>query len=367
MNPAARQPWIHSWYGDFLAFFTVPFLFITLAFFHLPPFRESDQILLQKCIYIVLFIDWAHIFAQYHRIYSNPLEPQKYRWIYPLSYILLIPVVSVLVQTAGFRRIDFILVYFVIFHFIKQHYGFLKIYSKTDGSKSRLEGMTESLLFYLTMVTPVLVWHVKGLDYQYKWVSIFYKSPLFSYLLPVAAGLYLLTLCLYVVHEWNRSRRNGFFNLPKNLALLVGACSWGAASLLPQATSLIIFTVTFTHDISYMFIVWFTGRRDEKILRNEVRWISWYSFPGLLFFFGVLIVLSDVLICIHLEMTYDHNWNYWIWGRTFNFLDRAEGWWLSFAWSIFFATQAHHYFIDRFLWKKEKDLTFMIQTGKYNP
>lgn len=363
----SRQPWIHSWYVDSLCFFLTPFLFVVLAFFDLPPFRNVDAGLLSKAILVVLFIDWAHIFAQYHRIYSNPLESSRLKWIYPLSYLLLVPVMTVIVHFTSSIAIDTLLVYFVVFHFIKQHFGFMKIYSKTDGKKSQREKITEDAAFYLSMVAPVVYWHVKGFSYDYKWINLFFKWKIFSYLLWPVMIAYVGAFILYAFDEYKRTTRNGFFNFPKNLSLLSAVVGWGAISFLSESTMLVVFTVTFTHDLSYLFYVWLIGRRDHKYVRKEVKWISWWSIPGFFAYLCLLVVLSDILTIVHLELTNDNNWNYWIWGTTFNSLAKQEGWFLSFGWSVFFATQAHHYFIDRYLWKKEKDLGYMIKSGQYKP
>lgn len=359
------QPWVHSWYADSLCFFLTPFLFIALALFNLPPFRLQDEILLENVIILVLFFDWAHIFAQYHRIYANPLESKRLKWVYPLSYLALIPIMTALVYLTKATWIDTVLVYFVVFHFIKQHFGFMKIYSKTDGPKSKREAYTENMVFYLSMFTPVVWWHAHGLKYWYKWTEFFIKSPLFSYIVWPMIAVYAVSLVMYARDEYVRSKRNGMWNIPKNISLVTAMAGWGIVAFMPQSKLLIIFTVTFTHDLSYLFYVWLTGRRDSKIISKKVSWFSWWSLPGLLMYLVVLIVLSDILMVVHLELTRDNNWNYWIWGQVFNSLSVKDGWMLSFGWALFFATQAHHYFIDRYLWKKEKDLVYQIKTGNY--
>lgn len=358
------QPWVHSWYADCMGFFLAPFLFIFLAIFKLPPFSGLDNSTFQFVIIMVLFIDWAHIFAQYHRIAYNPLEDKKLKWIYPLSYLAFIPIMAFIVGFASAPYVDTVLVYFVVFHFIKQQFGFIKIYSKTDGPKSKIESKLEDAFVYLTMFTPVFYWHVTPLGYEYKWVSMFIKSPIFIYVFWVSAVAYLVTFLIYVRNEYLRTKRNKMFNIPKNLSILTAILTWGLVSILSEATSLVIFSVTLTHDLSYTFFVWFIGRRDEHILKKKVNWISWWSVPGFFAYVTVLILISHVIMVVHLEMTFDHNWAYYLYGRFFNGITRIEGYWLNLGWSLFFATQAHHYFIDRYLWKKEKDLDYMVKTGR---
>lgn len=358
------QPWIHSWYADSICFFLIPLVFILLAVLMLPPFNMIVPGKFSYIILAVLLIDWGHIFAQYHRIYSNPLEDKKLKWVYPISYLLCIPVIAALVHYSNAGIIDTLLVYFVIYHFIKQQFGFIKIYSKTDGPKSQRESVTETVLFYSSMAAPVLLWHVKGIGYEFKWTMLFWKSPFLEYLVWPVFAVYLTSLCLYIHDEYKRTQRNGMFNIPKNLALLTAMIGWGGVSVLTHAPMLIMFTVVLTHDLSYFFYVWMIGRRDHKTIKQKVHWFSWWSIPGFIAYFVFLIVLGDVIMTVHLESTQDPNWNYVIWGQIFNGIGVQKGWLLSFGWAIFFATQAHHYYIDRYLWKKEKDLAYMVKTGR---
>lgn len=358
------QPWVINWYSDILGFFLAPFVFLTMGFFRVPPFDGENPRLLENMIFLVLFLDWAHIFAQYPRIYSNPLESKRLKWIYPISYILLIPIMTFLVHLTGGYEIDTFLVYFVVFHFIKQQFGFIKIFSKTDGLKSKFDKLAEDIFFYLTMYAPVFYWHVKGPNYAYKWIDLFFKPPFLKYLLWPVLGLYLVSFVYYLYSEVRRTRANGMFNIPKNLSILTAAMTWGAVSLFPDAAKLVIFTVTFTHDLSYTYFVWAIGRRDRVYVKKKIEWLSWTSVPGFFLYTAALIVLSDIIMVIHMEMTKDQNWTYWVWGHTFNWITKQSGWMLSLGWAIFFSTQAHHYFIDRFLWKKEKDMEFMVKTGR---
>ncbi len=360
------QPWIMNAYADFFGLFLVPFLFIFLAFIKSPPFDSPNSKFLGFCILLVLIIDWAHIFAQYPRIFSNPLESKLNKWLYPLSYLLLLPVMTILLNIFSVTFIDTLLVYFVIFHFIKQHFGFVKIFSRTDGPKSIWEKRFEDLFIYLTMWAPVIYWHAVPFGYDYKWVSLFIKIPGIEFISIMVFVIYAFSFLNYIRMEFVRFKKDHFFNIPKNLSLLSAILGWGIVSILSDSTSLVIFTVTLTHDLSYTYLVWVIGRRDKKILNQKLKIFSWNSIGGFIFYVLCLVLISHIIMITHLELTKDLNWNYLIYGKMFNFLKSDNQWLTNFGWSLFFATQAHHYFIDRFLWKKEKDLEYMVKTGKYS-
>lgn len=357
------QPWIHSWYGDFFGLHFIPILFAILALFRLPPFREINAGLLEQLVFAVLIIDWAHIFAQWYRIYSNPAEKLKTKYIYLFSYLLLIPVITLALHFDTRMIINRFLIYFVVFHFIKQSFGFIKIYSRIDGIKTKFESYVETTLIYSAMVCPVIYWHVKFPKPDFTWAYFFLKSPVFSYLVIPAFTLYGFCLILYVSNEYKRWKTKQIFNVPKNLALAAAAIGWGAISLLPESKLLIMFTVVLTHDMAYTVFVWYIGRRDTKIQTSKVSWFSWWSVPGFFLYVIAIIAVSHPIMVLHLEMARNAEMDYWMLGKIFNNAPYS-GWWQNFGFAIFFATQGHHYFIDKYLWKKEKDLAYLVHSGQ---
>lgn len=361
------QPWVHSWYGDSLGFFLIPLSFILLATFSLPPFGNFDPKYVGVVISYVLLIDWAHIFAQWHRIYCNPVESTRAKWIYPISFIVLVPIIALYFQYVSIDHVEKFLIYFVIYHFIKQHYGFIRIYSKTDGSKTKFESVTESALVYLCMWTPVLYWHIDFPKKDFYWNLHFLKNPVTQNLFYPAIAAYAFCLVAYVFAEYKRTKRNQMFNWPKNIALTLSALGYGLISIMVESKMLIFFTVVFTHDVSYIFLVWFIGRRDEKLKTKKIAWYSWWSVPGFTWYLLALILMGQTIMALHGELGHDLNRHYFLVGKFFNDLPWSAGWWQNFGFALFYATQAHHYFIDKFLWKKEKDLSFMMKTGQFNP
>lgn len=359
------QPWIHSWYGDSIGFFAIPFIFFTFALFNLPPFNGLSRSNLTAIIYGVLILDWGHIFAQWFRIYLNPAESKRAKYIYSFSYLLLIPILTLMMMfVIDQPYVESFLVYFVIYHFIKQHFGFVRIYSKIDGVKTKVESFSEDLFVYLTMWVPVIYWHIKFPYDTYYWVIHFIKIPFVHTLFYVGLSLYCSSFLIYVYFERKRFIANKIFNMPKNLAIISAALGWGAVSFFNDVPVLIFFTVVLTHDFSYLVLIWFIGRRDEKTLNNKVRWISFWSVPGAFIYVLVVLFVSRLVIGIHAELVFDMNKSYFLIGTLFNSLSNDSRWLIKLGWSVFFATQGHHYFIDKYLWKKEKDFSYLTYSKK---
>lgn len=357
--------WFHSWYVDTLCLHSIPLIFTFLAAFDLPPFRKETFGVLIAMITWIIVIDWGHIFAQWFRIYSNPVESPKLKWLYPLSYLALIPLLTVIVQFSGRVPVETFLIYYVIYHFIKQHYGYTRIYSKIDGPKSKTEILIEDIVIHASMITPVLYWHVTFPYEEFLWKMHFLKFGVFQYLFYLSALIYCISFIAYGFFEIKRSLRNGYVNWAKNLAFFSAALGWGVVSILSDSALLIFFTVVLTHDVSYTCFVWLIGRRDQQKISKKIPWKSWFSIPGFLFYILALGIVSQVILVVHHRMVGHHVSNV-VYGNLFSWIPYMTGWAGSFGIALFFATQGHHYFIDRFLWKKEKDLEYMIKTGKHS-
>lgn len=360
---AKEQPWFHSWYGDILGLHLVPLVFSFLAIMHWPPF-SSGQPVLKYLLGLIIIIDWGHIFAQWPRIFSNPLESSRNKIGYIVLYLCSIGILAIYLHYGHQPYVDLVLIYFVIFHFIKQQFGLIKIYSKTDGPKTKIQNRLENLFIYLSMVVPLIYWHIDFPLKDFYWIQYFFKSDYFTNLFQVTLALYVLSFAAFVYFEFMRTKQNRFFNVPKNMAILATAMGWGIVSIAIDAPQLVFFTVVLTHDLSYTFLVWITARRDKVLQHGKVAWVSWFSVPGLLAFMIVLVAMSQLVLLIFSEMAKNVNINHFIFGTLFNHEPFEERWIRSLGWAIFFGTQAHHYFIDRFLWKKEKDYAYMKHTGR---
>jgi hypothetical protein len=359
------QPWIHSWYGDTLGFFTIPILFVALAYFHLPPFNGLSRSDLSSVVYAVLVLDWGHIFAQWYRIFLNPAESRKAKFLYTLSYVLLILTLALLLTFFLIHSyVETFLVYFVIYHFIRQHYGFIRIYSKTDGEKSKIESFVEGLFIYLSMWTPVIFWHIEFPFDTYYWVVHFIKFLYAKELFQIALLFYFLSSILFVYFELKRFLKTKVVNTPKLLAIFSAGLAWGSVSFFKDVPILIFFTVVLTHDVSYIVLVWFIGRRDKILTQNKIKWNSLWSVPGSIVYFLGILIISRLVIGVHAEIVFDLNKSYFLIGTLLNDLKNDSTFLIKLGWSIFFVTQGHHYFIDRYLWKKEKDLSYILNNKK---
>lgn len=366
-NQIKTGNWIHSWYVDTIFFNIIPIIIPVLFVFKLFPFNGLSAAHFNLILIWVFAIDWGHLFAQWLRIHSNPLETKPSRFKLTSLYLVLVLFFMFLIEAnQDYGSIFTFVTYFVIYHSIRQHFGFIRIYSKTDGLKTKIDSFFEKSFIYLSMITPVVYWHISFTDPKGIWHKDFIKHDGWKYAFVTCAFFYGISFISYCLSEYKRTKINKNFNIAKNLAVVSTVFGWGIISFLPQNPLIITLTVQLTHNISYVVLIWIIGRRDTKIMNGVVPLISWFSKPGLFFYALAILVVSQTVMVVYKEMSFDFNHNYFIVGTALNWIPKGTGVWEHLGRGIFFATQIHHFIIDAYIWKKEKDLPYMIKTGQFS-
>lgn len=360
------QPWFANWYLDFCAINLVPLLAMILALCGIWPFQGEWDNSLTILVAFIIWFDWTHIQAHWFRILGNRAEQKKTKIIHSLSFLLFI-VINVTLYHLGYSKwLEIFLVYFAAFHFMRQQYGLIRVYTKGDIDKKKYETHLEYILFQLVMITPLILWHTIPPYTNFYWSRIFFKSYLFTWIYYVLLGFTVLTMIAYIVLETKRTLRTQNFNIPKNLTLFTTAIGWGVLTFFKQPHLLVYFTVIIAHDVSYLFLVWWFARRDEILLKKRIASFSWVSVKGFVLYYGFLAIFSELLFIVHWQIV-QPDMTPKFFGNLFAFIPHsADGIMRSFGMTLVFSVQFHHYFTDRFLWKKEKDLLYLINTGQYS-
>ena len=264
-----------------------------------------------------------------------------------------------------------LLIYFVIFHFMKQQYGFLRYFSRDEYRAHPRLRHWEDGYFYLGVLAPVVSWHVQAptaLLGMY-WTQYFLRA---DWLAPLSQWLwygYGLAAAGYWFIQWRYVWCGGSVPLPKYLVLLLAHLGWGALSLFPDKGMLFWLGVVLYHDLSYFMFIWLIARRDHRLQQlPRPRWFSWKSWPGALGYVFLVCLLADLLIHAHLSLvagSYKKGFHALL--LPAGVIETLTGWYQTMlgafesqllflvGWALFFSIQAHHYFIDRYLWKREKD------------
>lgn len=350
-SQAYKQPWINSASSDALFILMPPFLALMLVALFPQQFRESDEMPLIYWLVLIVFIDVAHVYSTLYRTYFNPLEFKEKQ-----SLLISIPI---LCYVAGviFYNLDAllfwrILAYLAVFHFIRQQYGFMRLYSRFE-KKSRLLSGIDSVTIYASTIYPILFWHLNP-DRNFNWLIegdfLHYESRFLS---NVGFALYLIILFIYFAKEAYIYLNFKKLNLPRNLLILGTALSWFFGIVYFNGDLAFTTLNVISHGIPYMALIWFFEKKKHSTTQTHTSKVLKASFGK----YGIVVFIAILIVFAYFE---EGLWDGLVWKEhsaafsPFAFLPQIEETkLLSLLVPLLALPQATHYILDGFIWRKQ--------------
>ena len=154
-----------------------------------------------------------------------------------------------------------VLAYVAVFHFVRQQYGFMRLYTRTENY-SRICRVIDSLAIYSATLYPLLYWH-SHLTSELHW---FVQGDFFT--IPASLGvifqyLYWGVLITYGVKELILCIRTKSLSIPKNLLVLGTCASWYLGIITFKGDLIFTLFNVVAHGIPYMALVFFFSRKKS--------------------------------------------------------------------------------------------------------
>lgn len=347
-----KQPWIGRPLQDIVFILLPPFLsLLVIALF--PEFFQNNRDMPDAgWVILILLVDVAHVYSTLYRTYFDPQALAKQRsllWTIPFMGF----VAGVLLYSLSSLLFWRVLAYVAVFHFVRQQYGFMRVYSRREP-KNTLSARLDALTVYTATLYPVLYWHLRG-PRNFTWFVegdfVFLKA---ERLLPVLSVVYWMIVTLYVAKEffqWIKTKR---CNVPK-LAVISGTLlSWYFGIVYYNGDLAFTLLNVVSHGIPYMALIWLYG---EKQYRKKE---SGYWFLKVVFSrWGVLLFLGLIFLFAFVE---EGLWDLTLWKEHRNIF--GTGRWLDVQLSdpvlcivvpLLALPQVTHYILDGFIWKVRKE------------
>jgi hypothetical protein len=155
-----------------------------------------------------------------------------------------------------------ILAYLAAFHFVRQQYGFLKLYSRGE-SHSRWKTRLDGFAIYVATLYPLVFWHAHLDTRKIHWFmeGDFVELPGITLLLPFVRIAWATGLGLFFASELWSFRAHRSLNIGKNLLLAGTAASWWLGIIGTHGDVPFTFTNVIPHGIPYFALLWATGKR----------------------------------------------------------------------------------------------------------
>lgn len=362
----SENSWIKSRLYDFLFILFPPFACLLVIYFfpHLFINEKHESELLW--FILIVCIDVGHVYSTIYRTYMDKETIRKNRMLFFLSPLLLY-LTGVMLHSIHPLFFWRAMAYLAVFHFIRQQYGFMRLYSRNEKQNPifrKIDGVT----IYAATLYPMIYWHTQGKQ-NFNWFienDFFYINQ--PGLTPVFFVIYLAILFIYLVKEIFIVFTEKKFNLPKNLLTFGTIVSWYMGIVYFKGDLTFTLLNVVSHGIPYYALVWAYGNNQQKKITMKENWMKLFFNPKNIFLFvGFLVVLA------YLE---EMLWDGFIWKEhnsvfpLTNLLPDLTGFknLTSLVIPLLALPQLMHYFIDGFIWKMKKDKfgwsTFLFSKSK---
>jgi hypothetical protein len=350
-----KQAWIYSPLADGLFVLAPPLLTLLVIALLPQSFVNSASVSPLGWVFLVLAVDVAHVYSSLYRTYFDPETLKKHKsLLFNIPFVVFI--LGVLVYSLGPMLFWRMLAYVAVFHFIRQQYGFMRIYSRKEVY-NKFSRVVDSVAIYSSTVYPILYWHLhpeKDFDWFVSGDFLYFSA---TWLVPYLTAVYLFVLAVYVGKEAYFTIKNKAFSLPKNAVVAGTYLSWYFGIV--HYNGDIAFTALniLSHGIPYMALVWFYGRKkyantavvvDKNTIVKKL-----FSLAYLPVFIGLLLVFAFVE---------EGLWDAMVWAEHktifsfFGFLPHVDNnLLLTVLVPLLAVPQFTHYVIDGFIWKIGSD------------
>ncbi len=338
------QPWIHKAKTDSIFILSPPFVILAIVLLCQDWLTViEEQYSFYTWLFFVVFIDVAHVYATLFKTY---LVPEAFKESKRL--LIFLPIICFIIGAVlfalGSKVFWVTLAYVAVFHFIRQQYGFMRLYSRKE-KKTKLSVLLDNAAIYAATVYPMLYWFMSP-PRKYTW---FMENEFFTYrndaLLSALGWLYAAILITYAVKVAYLAFKHSYFNIPKNAVVAGTALSWYFGII--YFNNDLVFTMLniVSHGIPYMGLIYLKEiRRQGPKQAGIVQYLN--SYKGFIIYIAILLLLA---------FSEEYLWEVTVWNEQFS-LGGGEAFtsWHFLLVPLLVVPQFTHYILDGFIWKTKK-------------
>lgn len=346
-----KQPWLISSWSDGIFILSPPFISLLIVFLFPAQFQQASGMPLAYWVLLVVFIDVAHVYSTLYRTYFNPTNLKR-KGALLLSIPLCCYLIGVLVYHFDVLWFWRILAYLAVFHFIRQQYGFMNLYSRNDRYPKTFRYI-DLITIYAATIYPILFWHLSTTR-NFNW---FIEGDFLTFrnesLLQNAWIIYLSILACFLIKEAYLFINQRKLNIPKNLLIVGTSLSWYFGIVYFNGDMAFTTLNVISHGIPYIALIWFFEKRkinDIHTIKSRLIRLSFGKF-GIAYFILIIIAFA------YLE---EGLWDGLIWKEHQSFFapfaalpQLADQQLISLLVPLLAVPQTTHYVLDGFIWKRK--------------
>ncbi len=301
----------------------------------------------------VMLVDVAHVYATGYRVWLDVVELKRRVWLYALAPVSGLAL-GVALYSEGALTFWRALAYLAVFHFIRQQYGWVRLYRAKAGERDRVGQWIDTLAIYAATIYPLIYWHAH-LPRRFWWFLAHDFTAIPAILAQVAAPLYWLAMLLYFGHAAWRWRCRGAINPGKDLVVLTTAVCWYVGIVTFNSDYAFTVTNVIIHGVPYLALIYWHCRRLIEPPRGQ-RMAAGFRHS---FAHGPLIFLLTLWALAFIEEMF---WDRSVW--------HERGWLFGAGWQVeelkfiivplLALPQIVHYVLDGFIWRRRSNPDFTL-------
>lgn len=340
-----RQPWIYNGKTDGLFILLPPFLVL----FFIIIFQSQIQYLENHYsffiwLFLIVFVDVAHVYSTLFKTYFVKEEFRKRKKLY-----IIIPVIGFVVGLVlyQFGSLFFwsALALVAVFHFIRQQYGFMRIYARKEPNT--ISKKIDELAIYSATIYPMLYWFKTPRVFTWFMANEFTWMQKLPDYRPYILVVYLSIVGIWVLKTLYLWNKNKSFNIPKNMIIIGTYLSWYFGIV--YFNNDLIFTLlnVLSHGIPYIALIYIREIKQKDEIQLKKLSIFKTSL-GIILFVGVIIGLAFFEELL---------WEVLVWRENISVNAIFPS--LSFQQfliPLLVVPQLTHYLLDGFIWKKPEKI-----------
>ncbi|TDP58730.1 hypothetical protein [Flavobacterium dankookense] len=335
------QPWIHKAKTDGVFILAPSFIVLAIVLLFqnwLTEIEESYSF--YTWLFLIVFIDVAHVYSTLFKTYFVASEFQRRKQLY-IGLPIFCFLIGFILFLFGSQIFWSVLAYVAVFHFIRQQYGFMRLYSRNED---KMYAWIDNLIIYSATIYPMLYWFLSP-KRKFNW---FVENEFLKYenprLLEVLTWIYFVIVVFYIFRTIYISIKSNFFNIPKNAIIVGTILSWYFGIV--YFNNDLVFTLlnVVSHGIPYMALIYLN--EIEKKTKEDLGFLSMLKqYKGVLIFIVILLIIA---------FSEEFLWEIFVWNEQFSMTTFDFSNWQFILVPLLTVPQFTHYLLDGFIWKSKK-------------
>ncbi len=333
--------WLKTPVADSIFILSPPFICLLLIILFPSYFIYQNQVGLTEWVVLVLLIDVAHVYSTLFKTYWNKTSFERQKRLF-----ISIPLISWLLAASLYSLSPtwfwHALAYLAVFHFVRQQYGFMQLYSR-DEKQAPWKVRAGKVAIYTATIGPLAFWHFSS-NRTFNWFlpGDFFTAENQTLALISLALFWIIEICYAIILITDLFKKR--LNVPKSLFWLGTVASWFIGIVVLNGDLTFTLFNVLAHGIPYMALVFWNSNLNGT-QKNQGKMVFVFLLPLIVFAF-----VEEGL------------WDGFFWREAehrsifsiFHFLPKLKGLDLK---AIVIATlalpQITHYILDGFIWRKQ--------------